>query len=408
MKDISIAMKEHLQQDVTTLSTCWYIKRTDGKEYFFTDNIEDLTIDGNIYLASSGFDTSNIKDGADGSVDNLEIKTLLGGVDTAITDVLNSEFITEIDMKKGLWNLAYIEIFKVNREDLSMGKIYLRSGTTGEVRIGRVTAATDLRSTKQRLQQKLGDLYQPLCSAKFGDAKCNVDGKTNLANHTFNGTITSVISQHSWIDTSLNQTNSSRSFSIQNIAAGSTTFIQSNGHTFSSGDEVRFSGISGSMAGLNGQSGIVTFIDANNFSVNINSTGYLDVVVENGSTVNKNTSYSNSYNATFNGSVWNTNGGSFVGGGVVSTAVESEYFQGGIVTFTSGENEGLSMEVQNYYPQYVYLSRRMIGKLKAGDTYTISSGCDFLASTCFERYNNIDCFRGFNLIPGNDSYMAGV
>ena len=73
MKNITNAMKEHLQQEVTTLSTCWYIKRKDNKEYFFTDNIEDLVIDGNIYLASSGFDTSNIKDSADGSVDNSEI-----------------------------------------------------------------------------------------------------------------------------------------------------------------------------------------------------------------------------------------------------------------------------------------------------------------------------------------------
>lgn len=408
MKNITNAMKEHLQQEVTTLSTCWYIKRKDNKEYFFTDNIEDLVIDGNIYLASSGFDTSNIKDSADGSVDNLEIKTLLGNVNAAVTDILNSDFITEDDMRKGLWDLAYVEIFKVNREDLSMGKIYLRSGTTGEVRIGRITAATDLRSPKQRLQQKLGDLYQPLCSARFGDAKCNADGKTNIANFTFNGTITHVINQHSWVDESLTQTNSSHASSIQNIGAGSTTYIQSNGHSFSTGDVVRFSGIVGSMSALNEQTGTVTFIDANNFSVNINSTGYMDTVIESGNTVYKNTSYSNSFNASFNGSVWNTNGGSYVGGGVVSNAVESEYFQGGIVTFTSGENNGLSMEVKNYYPEYVFLARRMIGKLKAGDTYTITAGCDNLASTCHDRFNNIECFRGFNLIPGTDAYMAGV
>ena len=408
MKDITIEMKEHLQQEVTTLSTCWYIKRADEKEYFFTDNIEDLVIDGNIYLASSGFDTSNIKDSFTGSVDNLEIKTLLGGVNTAVTDILDSDFINEEDMRKGLWNLAYIEIFKVNREDLEMGKIYLRSGTTGEVKIGRITAATELRSMKQRLQQKIGDLYQPICSYRLGDEMCNIDGKTDLSSLTFNGSITNIINQHSWIDTSLNQTNSSHSLAIQNISAGSVTYIQANGHPFSTGDEVRFSGITGSMSALNEQSAKITFIDSNNFSVTINSTGYMDTVMDGTTLVYKNTSYSNSFNTTFNGTSWNTNGGSFIGGGIVSNAVESEFFQGGIVTFTSGENKGLSMEVKNYYPQYVFLARRMIGKFKIGDTYTITAGCDCLASTCAERFNNIECFGGFNLIPGTDSYMSGT
>lgn len=407
MMNISQAMKNHLSQPVTTLSTCWHLKRLDNKEFFFTDNVEDIVFKGNIYNASSGFDTSNIKSSSDGAVDNLEITSFLSGVSTSITDVIDSEFITEEDVRKGIWDTTDVEIFMVNREDLNMGTIPLRKGTTGQIKLGRLRAETELRSTKQPLAQNVVDLYHSTCSARFSDAKCNFDNKTSKTKWLINGSVTSIINQHSFLDSSLNQTNSTNSSGIQNISAGTTTYIQSNSHPFSSGDIIRFSGISGSMGNLNGMTASVGFIDANTFQVAINSSGFMDVVIESGNTIYKNTSYSNSFNATYSGSNWNTNGGNYVGGGSITTAVASEYFQGGVVTFTSGNNKGLSAEVKNYYPQYVFLATRLVGKVQIGDTYTILAGCDKLASTCHDRFDNIDCFRGFNLIPGNDNYLSG-
>jgi uncharacterized phage protein (TIGR02218 family) len=43
-----------------------------------------------------------------------------------------------------------------------------------------------------------------------------------------------------------------------------------------------------------------------------------------------------------------------------------------------------------------------VRSLSAGDTFSITAGCDKSFSTCRDRFANILNFRGFPHIPGND------
>lgn len=402
MKNISNALKAHLQQEVTTLATCWKVTRLDGLIFGFTDCATDIFYENIKYSASTGQNASNVKTTSQLNVDNLDVVGNLGGIDSSFTDVLDAPFLTEQDIRTGLWDLAAIEIFMVNYNDLTMGKLILRKGTIGEIKTGRSQFTAELRGMTQPLQQEFGRIYTPSCSANLGDNKC----KVNLSNYTFNGTVSSVIDQHSWVDNSLTQTNSSIVLNITNIAAGSTTVIESPNHGLTTGTQITLGGIIGAMSGLNGLQVLVVYINPNNFSIAYDSSVFLKLVSTNPDKY-ENSSYSNNYVAKYNGGNWDTGGGNYIGGGNITLTVDSEYFQGGLVTWTSGKNKGLSMEVKSYSPSYVFLAERMIMTIQPGDNYTISAGCDKRDLTCSKRYNNIVNFRGFNLVPGNDRLISG-
>ncbi|MEX1034647.1 MAG: DUF2163 domain-containing protein [Sneathiella sp.] len=164
MKNLSTAMNNHLQGEVLTLATCWALTRQDGTELFFTDFDEDLLIDGDSYLAASGYSRSAIANSSSFTVDNLDI---IGN--------LQSDVISEEDLFSGLYDYAEVRIFMINWQDLSMGAIPLRKGWLGEIsaRDGAFTA--ELRGLSQALLHEIGGVYAPLCSADLGDVKCGVD-----------------------------------------------------------------------------------------------------------------------------------------------------------------------------------------------------------------------------------------
>lgn len=417
MKTLTDMLKNHLAGEQTTISTCWKVVRTDGTVFCFTDLDNDIEYDGEIYEASRSFDTSNIATSSNFNVDNAELTTFLKRKDSdlTITDFIGAAIINEEDIEKGIWDLAYFKVFIVNYMDLTMEHMHLRSGRLGQIKTSRDKTVVELRSKKQKLTQNVGRTYNFDCDAILGDEWCNPNlgngscfdnGKT-MDDYTFIGTVSSLINQHSWLDSSLNQSNTTNKASITNIQAGSVTKIQCPGHPFSGGESVRFGGITGSMAGLNGKSGAVTIIDANNFSIEFDSTYMMTEEVNGTTTTYYNYSYSNGKNPEFNGITWNTNGGTYTGSGTATAAIESEYFQGGVVTWLTGQNAGLSIEVKNYSPNYVFVAERQIGKIAIGDTYKISAGCDKKIATCHERFENSINHQGFALIPGTDAFLSG-
>lgn len=84
---------------------------------------------------------------------------------------------------------------------------------------------------------------------------------------------------------------------------------------------------------------------------------------------------------------------------------EESYFAGGVVTFTSGENTGLSMEVKSFAEGEVTLSLSMPFTIAAGDGYSMKAGCDKRFSTCVERFDNAANFRGEPHVPGLDKLL---
>jgi len=165
MRYVPPVLQTHLEGDTTTLSLCWRIERRDSIELFFTDHDCNIVVDGDAYVASKGLGPTGSEQSRDLSAGNFEIVTSLseGGI-------------TEIDIRKGLFDLATVDAFLVNWKDPSEGKIYLARGwTVGQIEIRDLVASLEILSKSKRLDQDANQAYSPSCRATLGDARCGVD-----------------------------------------------------------------------------------------------------------------------------------------------------------------------------------------------------------------------------------------
>ena len=81
------------------------------------------------------------------------------------------------------------------------------------------------------------------------------------------------------------------------------------------------------------------------------------------------------------------------------------YFSGGKITFTSGTNDGLSMEIKEYAPGKLVLALPMPYDIEAGDSYVVVAGCDKTFQTCVQKFDNALNFRGEPHVPGLDRML---
>lgn len=88
-----------------------------------------------------------------------------------------------------------------------------------------------------------------------------------------------------------------------------------------------------------------------------------------------------------------------------SRAEEAGHFNGGKITFTSGPNNGISMEVKEYTPGNIALVLPMPYAVAAGNSYSMEPGCDKTFATCRARYDNAVNFRGEPHVPGTDRML---
>ncbi len=87
----------------------------------------------------------------------------------------------------------------------------------------------------------------------------------------------------------------------------------------------------------------------------------------------------------------------------------SGWFSAGRLTWQSGANAGLSVEIKAHkvFGADVVLTlwQAMPELIAPGDTFTITAGCDKRFATCRARFANSINFRGFPHMPGNDFVM---
>jgi uncharacterized phage protein (TIGR02218 family) len=85
---------------------------------------------------------------------------------------------------------------------------------------------------------------------------------------------------------------------------------------------------------------------------------------------------------------------------------EDRLFRRGLLTWTSGANLGLKMEVKTHSKiggtVTVELALPMPDMFTAGDAFTIQAGCDKTWETCQARFGNSDNFGGFPHMPGQE------
>lgn len=77
------------------------------------------------------------------------------------------------------------------------------------------------------------------------------------------------------------------------------------------------------------------------------------------------------------------------------------YFNFGVITFTSGDCDGLAMEVKTHATGGdLTLQLAMPRTVTIGDTFTLSPGCDKTPAVCKATFSNFVNFRGFDQVPG--------
>ncbi|PYE86922.1 DUF2163 domain-containing protein [Phyllobacterium leguminum] len=178
MKTLPPGLQAHLDSGATTLAWCWRIIRADGTTMGFTDHDRDLTFDGTVFAAATGFTTSEIESSLGLSVDNLEVE-----------GALSSDAITEADISAGHYDGAAIEAWRVNWTDVAQ-RVLMRKGLIGEITRGKLAFRAELRGLSQVLDQRQGRSFQRTCDADLGDGRCKFN--LNQAGFTGAGTVTAV------------------------------------------------------------------------------------------------------------------------------------------------------------------------------------------------------------------------
>jgi len=80
------------------------------------------------------------------------------------------------------------------------------------------------------------------------------------------------------------------------------------------------------------------------------------------------------------------------------------YFNYGKITFRTGNNAGIGMEVRGYLltGTAIELWQPMPFTFTVGDTYELVAGCDKTLETCRDKFDNLINFGGFPHLPGED------
>ena len=81
------------------------------------------------------------------------------------------------------------------------------------------------------------------------------------------------------------------------------------------------------------------------------------------------------------------------------------YYTAGRIIFTSGVNEGVTVEVKYYSDKRFYFTLPMREACAVGDTFTAVAGCDKTTVRCKSLFNNIVNFRGEPHVPGTDRML---
>ena len=175
MKSLSESLETHIRSGVTTLCTCWVLRREDGFTIGFTDHDRPLELSGVPCEPASGLTGSEIRQ-SDGFASD----------DQDVSGILTSDRITEVDLMSGRYDGATVETWRVNWRSPDQA-LLLRSGYLGEISRDANGFQAEIRSLSVTMEQERGRIYQYTCDATLGDARCKVD--LSQLDKGFDGTI---------------------------------------------------------------------------------------------------------------------------------------------------------------------------------------------------------------------------
>ncbi len=165
MRDIPNELAARIESGAAMLCHAWVLRRADGEAMGFTDHDRDLTLDGVVCRASSGW-TAGAGEGALGLA--------AGGL--SASGGLDDEAITEGDIAAGLYDGARVELWRVDwsRSDLA---VRLWGGTLARIRRENGGFVADLEGPMAALEKVVGRTYGRTCDAVLGDARCGLSAE---------------------------------------------------------------------------------------------------------------------------------------------------------------------------------------------------------------------------------------
>jgi uncharacterized phage protein (TIGR02218 family) len=178
MRTLPPGLQTHLDSGTTTLCHCWRITLKSGEKLGFTDHDVNVSFDGTVFEAQTGFTASSIESSLGFSVDNMEAE-----------GALQSSKLEDARLKAGDFDHAEIEVWRVNWQSVAQ-RVLLRKGHLGEVTTGDGAFTAEVRGLAHVLSQQKGRLFQFGCDAELGDVRCGVN--LSAVAHTDGGVVSSV------------------------------------------------------------------------------------------------------------------------------------------------------------------------------------------------------------------------
>jgi uncharacterized phage protein (TIGR02218 family) len=163
MRLFSDAFAGHIASGATTLATCWRLTRRDGAVLGFTDHDGTLQFEGTDFVPAHGLEGGEAAHKLGPQVDTAEV-----------VGFIRAEAITEADIAMGRYDGAQVETWRVDWRDPET-RALLRTATIGEILREDGVYRAELRSREETLNAVSGRLYQSLCDARLGDARCKVN-----------------------------------------------------------------------------------------------------------------------------------------------------------------------------------------------------------------------------------------
>lgn len=188
MKTVSPELKNHLRQELTTLASLIKITRIDNSIVALTSHDQDIFVGDILYKA----------DGALTAIGDVEQTSVSSGHSLDIEGVLDSDLISEEDIKAGQYDHARIDISICNWSDLTQGTMHLRRGWIGEVILKEGAYEASFVRFHDLLNAKVGETYTPECRYSFGETRCGVDCDA----YKVTGSVSAVIDRRRFEDSS--------------------------------------------------------------------------------------------------------------------------------------------------------------------------------------------------------------
>ena len=387
------------------------------------------------------------------SVDNLSVVSLL------------SDVITEVDLKAGRYDNASCQVFWICPLHPEWGILPIKGGVFGEVQIKNASFEVEVRALMQLLQQPFGTFYNLECSALLGDGNCKVrlTATTWAPNQVYIaaaggdagiGSYVQPVTPNGYWYQCISALGSASSVTESTVGAGALVNSAAYLTPTKPGDapasapygtepfsvttgraQINFQiapsgateptwpttvgvigkgavGDDGSGGGALAMSGGTGDAGASYWGQGgeAPSQGVLPAggSPTGGSTVTDNglvwmciyaRSWSSSVTTLFTRAQF---------GDTAITWFPAEYFQYGILTWLTGQNAGLSMEVRSFDhdPRPIfYLLEAMPNPVAIGDTYTVTVGCAKTRFMCQSLFDNINNMRAFPDMPTEDKAL---